>query len=335
MAKKIEKKIAVLGAGNMGTAIAKIISENGHFVNIWNWEGDHEPLKQIQLYHENKKYLPGIKLSDKVVSYFEIEETLVDADIIFFAIPSNVLEYTISFAARNIKNNSVLVDLSKGLEPHSLTLMTKVIAKHVRPKLKNNIVSLSGPSVATQMAKGNYTAMNIASKNRRAMKKVIDVLSNKFIKLIPTTDVIGVEVGGSFKNVYAIAMGMCDALGYSLNTKAALLTRAIDEIADLISAMGGRRKTAYELAGLGDLIGTALCPDSRNRIFGEYLGSGMSGKAALQRVKQVVEGVSATNCLIQLAQKYKVETPLAEMVYLAINSSKNPRKIMSDFLVRL
>lgn len=333
--KRDKKVLAVLGAGNMGTVIAQVLAENGHQVNLWNWEGDQDPLKQIEKFGENKKYLPGIKLSSNIKPCLKIEPALEKAEVIFFVVPSSVMEHTVSFAARSIKNKAILVNVSKGLDPNTLCSMTSLIAKHVRPALKSNITAISGPAVANQIALHQYTAMNITGHKRLAIKKVVEVMNNSYIKLIPCSDVIGVEVGGSFKNVYTIAIGMCDSLGYGLNTKAALLTYAIREIADLIQAIGGKRQTAFELAGLGDLIGTSLCHDSRNRTFGEHLGKNMTKEQAIKKVKQVVEGVGATECLVRLAKKYKVSVPFAEMIYQCLESKKNPGKIFEAFLQKL
>jgi len=311
----MQKTVAVLGAGNMGTAVAQVLADNEYLVKIWNWEGDLEPLKQIEKFAENKKYLPGFKLSKNIKPCYKIAEAVENAKIIFFVVPSGVMEHTISFAARSIPAKAILVDVSKGVEPNSLCLLTEVIKKHVDAGLKKNIVTISGPAIARQIMERKFTAMNIASKNNLAMQEVIKAVQNSYVKLIPTNDVIGVEIGGSFKNVYAIAMGMCDSLGYALNTKAVLIVKALDEIANLTSAMGGKRHTAYELAGLGDLIGTSLCDESRNRTFGEYLGKGLKPGVALKRVGQTVEGVSAVHCLKRLGEKYKINLPFANMVY--------------------
>ncbi|HAT03818.1 MAG TPA: glycerol-3-phosphate dehydrogenase [Candidatus Magasanikbacteria bacterium] len=329
------KILAVLGAGNMGTAVAQVLADNGHEVRIWNWEGDHVPLKQIEMYHENKKYLKGVKLSKRIIPKFQIKEALEDAHIIFLIIPSGVLEHTISFAARSIAHNAIIVDVSKGIEPESLRLIPHIIMKHVRPDLRKNVVTISGPAIAGQMVSKQFTAMNIASKNTRAIAAVRDVMENNYIRLVPNKDVIGVEVGGSFKNVYSIAIGMCDGLGFGLNTKAALLTYALREIADLIVAMGGRKNTAYELAGLGDLIGTSLCPDSRNRTFGEWLGKGYTGLQARQKVQQTVEGVDATRCLMRLVRKHHIHAPFAHVIYHCITSRHDPRRAFLNFLTEL
>jgi len=331
---KQKQIVAVLGAGNMGTAIAQVLADNGNEVRIWNWEGDHIPLRQIEKNRENKKYLPGVKLSKNIIPKNKIEEALENAEVVFFVVPSGAMEYTISFAARSIKNNAILVDISKGIEPNSLRLIPHIIIKHVRPELKKNVVTVSGPAVAGQMVAKQFTAMNIASKNKKAIKKVIEVFANKYIRLIPTTDVVGVEIGGSFKNVYAIAVGMCDGMGYGLNTKAAILTKSLEEIANLIGAVGGRKHTAYELAGLGDLIGTSLCSDSRNRTLGEYMGQGMTAKKALKKIKQTTEGIDATKCLLRLAKKHKVEVPFAKMIGKCIDTTGNPKNILHNYLLK-
>lgn len=327
-----KKTVAVLGAGNMGTAMAFVLADNGHKVKIWNWEGDLEPLKQIEKHHENKKYLPKVKLPENIVSCYKIVDAIKDADVIFFVVPSGVMEHTLSFAARNIKHNAVLVDVSKGIDNHSFSLIPFMMIKHVRAELKKNVVCISGPAIARQMVQRQFTAMSIAGSNQKAIKRVKAVLENDYIKLIASTDMVGVEVGGSFKNVYAIAMGICDALKYGLNTKAALIVSAISEMADLIKAMGGKRYTAYELSGLGDLIGTALCEDSRNRRFGEYLGKGMSGKLALKKVGQTVEGVEASKCLMLLAEKYRVKLPFAATVHECIFGRKKAGNLIKNYL---
>ncbi|MBD3311531.1 MAG: NAD(P)H-dependent glycerol-3-phosphate dehydrogenase [Candidatus Magasanikbacteria bacterium] len=325
-------KVAVLGAGNFGTAISQLIASNGHKVYLWNWEGDLLPLRQIKKSSENKKYLPGVKLSKNIMPTEKIFDALAEAEIVFFAVPSGVFTHTLGFAARNIKNDSIIVDLSKGLEPKSLKMIPDILAKHLKKNTKKNIVSVSGPAIAGQLARGVFTTMNIASKNKKAMEKVMSVMCNKNLKLLPTSDIVGVEVGGSFKNVYSIAMGICDAMGMGLNTKSGLIAFAIDEISKLTVAMGGKKETVFGLAGLGDLVGTALCEESRNRRFGEYLGSGLKTKQAVKKVGQTVEGIDAVYCLMKLKNKYKLKLPFAEAVYACIKTTGDPRKKMESFL---
>ncbi len=264
-----------------------------------------------------------------------MEDAVADAQFVFFAIPSAHVRYTIRYISSHIQDAAIIVDLSKGVEPHTLELIPHVLAKHVRPALKKNIVTISGPSVAAQMAQGAPTIMNIASKNRIAMKQVEALVESKHIQLVPTTDVIGVELGGSFKNVYAIGMGICDGLGMSLNAKAALITYATDEIALLTRAMGGRKSTIYHLAGLGDLIGTALADESRNRRFGECLAKGMKSDKACRAVFQTVEGIAAAECLMRLKKKYRLSLPFTELIYSCIKGNVDIAKAYQRFILSL
>ncbi|MBT3817475.1 MAG: NAD(P)H-dependent glycerol-3-phosphate dehydrogenase [Candidatus Magasanikbacteria bacterium] len=332
MTKKI---ITILGAGNFGTAFAQVMAKNGYIVHIWNWEGDTLPLRQIKKYGENRKYLKGVKLSKYIKPLENFEEALAGTTAVFFAIPSGHVQHTIKFLSRSIPDNAYLVDLSKGIDPHSLELIPHIIAKHVRPSLRKKVVTISGPAIATQLVHGVITIMNIASKNVKAMQAVKRMVENDYVRLVPTTDVIGVEIGGSFKNVYAIAMGMCDSLGYGLNTKAALMTYAMHEIAEVIVAMGGKKKTAYELAGLGDLVGTALADQSRNRRFGEELGKGYDTQTACKRVKQTVEGIDAVRALLALKRQHKLRLPFTEMIASCISGKSNPEVALDTFIKKL
>jgi len=333
--KKTKFSVAVLGAGNMGTAVAKILGDNKHDVKIWNWEGDQEPLKQIEKFHENKKYLPGIRLPKNVRAEYQLAEAVKGAEIVFFVIPSSVFAGTASKAAEFLADEVILVDMSKGLEPKSMCLIPDLLVKSVRTELKNNIISVSGPAVAGQMAQHKFTVMNVAGINPEAVKKVKTAMDSASLRLVPTDDIVGVELGGSFKNVYAIAMGICDGLGFSLNAKAALLSKAMEEIAVLIEAMGGRRETAYGIAGFGDLIGTALATESRNRTYGEYLGKGYSDEKAMKKMKQTVEGRDAVECLIKLANKYKMKVSLGEVVFKCVKANSDARGIFKEYLEKV
>ena len=326
--------VTVLGAGNMGTAVAQVLAENGHEVRIWNWEGDHVPLQQIKKYRENKNFLPGVKLSKNIIPEENIKKALADAMAVFLVIPSSVMEHTISFAARSIPKNTILVDMSKGVCPKTLRLIPNVIKNHVAPNLKKRILTISGPAVANQMVKKHFTAMNIAG-NKTLSKKIINLMNNDYIRLVYINDMIGVEVAGSFKNVYTIAIGICDGLDFGLNTKAALLTKALSEITDLTVAMGGKKNTVYNLAGVGDLIGTSLSFESRNRQFGELLGKGLSGDRAIKKIKQTVEGYEASRCLFQLAKKYKINMPFADLIYKCTKMKDDPRDFFAKGLRKI
>ncbi len=333
--KHTPKICAVLGAGNFGTAIAQVLAENGHRVHIWNWEGDQKPLKEIAKYNENKSYLPGVRLLKQVIPFFDIQEALSGVDFVFMAIPTHAMEHTISFAGRHIPSNAILTNLSKGFHNQLLVSNSQIISNHISSTVKKNIVTISGPAVANQLVRHNVTAMNIASKNKKALLAVKQVLSNPFLKLVPTNDVIGIEIAGSFKNVYSVLLGICDGMEISLNTKAALMTEALHEISTMIVAMGGKKDTAYQLAGVGDLIGTAFCETSRNRRFGHYLGQGLSADEARKKVKQTVEGEFAATCLTKLAKQHRVSLPLAELVYKSIHNKKSVSKLVHTYLANM
>lgn len=328
----IKYQITILGAGNMGTAVAHVIASNGYQVKLWNYEGDPAPLQQIAESRENKKYLPGIKLSANIIPEPNLPKALARADVVFYVLPSNFMEALIKRAAKYLKKNAISVDASKGLDEKSLSIIPEVFKKHVTCNNRLFLASISGPAIAKDMAEGNFTAMSLAVKNLTAQKIIQTVMENKNLKLIPTQDFIGVEVAGSLKNVYAIALGLCDGLNYPMNTKAALLVTALNEIGRLVNKMGGQTDTVYGLAGLGDLVGTGLCASSRNRRFGEFLAGGLSNEEAIKKVGQIVEGINACKILMRLGKKFQVKLPFARMVYEIVWRNKKPAEKINQFL---
>lgn len=327
--------VAVLGAGNYGTAMAQVLAENGHRVHLWNWEQDHEPLQQIEKYQENKKYMPGVKLLKRVVPMYTIEDAMQGVDAVFLAVPSVAMDHTISFAARHIPKNAIVVNMSKGFNSATAEPLSKIIARHLPSSQRKTLTVMSGPAVANQLISHHLTAMNIASASDVSLKKVYELLANPFLRLVSTHDMLGVEIGGLTKNVYAVAFGMCDGLGIELNTKAALVTVAVKEMSVLMKALGAKPQTAYELAGLGDLIGTGFNKTSRNCRFGNQLGQGKTVKEALGEVKQTVEGIHASLCLHTLEQKHGLVFPFADVVYRSIHTKGEPIKIMEKYLSKI
>lgn len=325
-------KVAVLGAGNMGTAIAKLVGDNGFETRLWNYEGDVEPLEQVAQFQENKKFLPGIKLAKCVQAEKDIAKAVKGARVIFFILPSNFISALVKRTAPFLDKNCVCVDVSKGFDEKTLGLIPDVIAKGI-PKNKNaKVLGISGPAIAVDMARGAYTAMNVYGKDMKAMKTVKQVMESNHLKLIPSTDMIGAEIVGSLKNVYAIALGVCDGLQLPMNTKSVILVEALKEMKQLVKKMGGTGEAVFDLAGLGDLIGTSLSPHSRNRRFGEYICSTKSQKMALEKVGQTVEGVSACNLLRTFGKKFKIKLPLAEAVYNIAVKEKSATAELDNFL---
>ncbi len=318
----------------MGTAVAQVVASNGFEVKLWNHVDDLEPLRQIKELGENKKYLPGIKLSANIHCELDIHQAVSGADIIFVIVPSGFVKNIVKSAAPHIPKSAVCVDVSKGLdfEGAKYSLTTDVLGK-ILPK--NKIASISGPAIARQMVLGKFTAMNVVSRDKSAIKIIKKVMENESLKLIPSSDIIGVETSGSFKNVYTIAMGICDGLEIPTNTKAVLFVMALKEMVLVVQKMGGRPETVYGLAGLGDLAGTGLSSASRNRRFGEFLGNGLTPDKAVAKVEKVVEGMSAARALNILSKKYKLKTPLADLIYKIIYKGANPKKEIDSFLKNL
>ncbi len=316
----------------MGTAVAQIIALNGYRVNLWNYSGDPEPLEQIEKTRENKKYLPGVELSGNVSPQADMAQALFQAEVVFFAVPSCFIKKVILSAAKHIRKGAVCVDMSKGFDFESMS----PIALLMKNKLPGRrISSISGPAIAGDMVRGSFTAMNIASKDPVAIKLTKQVLENKNLKLLPSSDVFGVELAGSLKNVYAIAIGVCDGLKISTNTKAVLFVIALQEMGLLVKKMGGQLETVYGLAGLGDLIGTGLAGASRNRRLGEFLAQGLGLNKAMAKVGQTVEGVAAAGVLNSLSKKYKLKTPLADTIYKIVCGKAPPKTGMENFLKNL
>jgi glycerol-3-phosphate dehydrogenase (NAD(P)+) len=322
-------KITVLGAGNMGTTIAQIIATNGYEVHIWNYEGDPDPLEHIIEYRENKKYLPGIKLSERIKPEKNLEQALQASKLIFFVVPSSFMVSILKRAHAFISREAVLVDISKGFQEKDWKKKTKKITVE---KILSRMVVVSGPAIAVDLVKGGFTAMNIASSDNNSIRTVKKVLENEHLKLVASSDIKGIKLCGALKNVYAILMGICDGLSLPMNTKAFLLTRSLEEMSGLVKKLGGKKETVYSLAGLGDLIGTGLCATSRNRRFGEFLVYAKTREEAQQKVGQVVEGVEANKMLVHLAGHYGVAMPVAQLIYKIVWKNVDPKKELELFL---
>jgi len=324
--------VTVLGAGNMGTALAQVIGSNGYNIKIWNYEGDSEPLDQINSLHENKKYLTGINLSHNVVAQKDLETAVRNTSVIFFVVPSSFMGDIIKRSSKFISPKTICVDVSKGLDEKTLEITTEIFKKYLPVHSRSYITSISGPAIAVDMVKGGFTAMNISSKNKTAIETVKKVLCNDNLRLKETADLVGVEIAGSFKNIYAIAIGIADCFEWPMNTKAAIIVLALEEMSEIIKKMGGKEKTASDLAGLGDLVATALSSHSRNRKFGQCFPKHPNKESAAKEVGQVVEGINACKITLALAKKYKVKMPLAQAVYQIVWKNANPEITIKKLL---
>lgn len=334
MSKNSIISVSVLGAGNMGTALANIIANNGFVVKLWNYEGDITPLQQIEKNRENKKYLPGVKLSHNIKIEKNLSDAVSNSAIIFFVVPSKFVGELTKNVALYINKKTICVHSCKGLDKDSLLTVSKIISEHLPIQNRKNIGVISGPAVAKDMVKNHFTAMNL-SGSKSVIKLTKQVLENDNLRLIKNDDTIGVEIAGSLKNVYAIAIGLCDCYGFPMNTKAAIFVSAIKEMAALIKKMGGKEKTIFDLAGLGDLIGTAMSEGSRNRRFGACLPNYSNKDKAMESIGQAVEGVETSKTILSLAKKYKTPMPLAQTIYDIIWKGADANLALKKFLKKI
>ncbi|MDA3846759.1 MAG: NAD(P)-dependent glycerol-3-phosphate dehydrogenase, partial [Vallitaleaceae bacterium] len=298
-------KISILGAGSWGTALSILLHSNGHEVTIWSLIQEEVDMLNDKREHIDK--LPGIIIPDDITITSDLEEAIKERHILVFAVPSKFIRMTAEGCKPYITDNQIIVNVAKGLEDGTLFTLQEVI-NDVLPN--NEVVILSGPSHAEEVSRKVPTSVVVASHNESTVKEVQDVFMNDVFRVYGSQDVIGVEMGGSLKNVIALAAGISDGLGFGDNTKAALMTRGMTEIARLGLAMGATADSFNGLSGIGDLIVTCTSMHSRNRRAGILIGEGMSLDEALSTVKMVVEGVYSAKAALALSIKYDVEMPI-------------------------
>lgn len=306
------KKIAVLGAGSWGLALALVLSEKGNQITLWCY--DEAEKEGILMHRENKRCLPGIKLPLEMQVTTSLQEAMYDKDVVVIATPSKAVRATITNAAPFIEQKTIIVNVSKGIEAETNYRLSEVIGSVVA----NKVVVLSGPSHAEEVARHVPTTVVASSADMAAAEYVQDLFMTDYFRIYTNPDMIGVELGAALKNVIALAAGIVEGLGYGDNTKAALITRGLTEIARLGVKMGGEPGTFAGLTGIGDLIVTCTSGHSRNRRCGELIGQGVSVEEAIQQVNMVVEGVPTTKAGYELMCKYDVEMPILEMIYKGI-----------------
>jgi glycerol-3-phosphate dehydrogenase (NAD(P)+) len=325
------KKIAVLGAGSWGTTIALHLHKNGYKVALWEFFPDYAEI--LQKKRENIKFLAGFKIPKDILITSDIKETVKKANVIVLAVPSHIIRSTAKLLKPFNLRNILLVSVAKGIENVTLLRMSQVIAQEL-PLSKKNIVVLSGPSHAEEVVKDIPTTIVAANRDSKKTKYIQKIFMSPYFRVYTNTDVIGVELGGSLKNITAIACGISDGLGFGDNTKSALITRGIHEITRLGTAMGARQETFAGLTGIGDLITTCISRHSRNRNYGEMLGKGLTPKQALSKTIMVVEGIRTTKSARLLARKYKIEMPITEQVYKVLFGRKKAKVAGMHLMMR-
>ena len=321
-------KITILGSGGFGTSLAVMAHKYGHEVSLWS--AFSEEIEHIRKYGENKKLLPGI-LVDNAIELTTDLNCAKGADLLIFAVPSSVVRKVANQVKEYVTPNSICVNVGKGLEDETLMRLSEVITQELP---NNKFVALTGPSHAEEIARGVPTSILAVSNDIEAAKYVQDVLMNKSLRIYLNDDLVGAELGGAFKNIIAVAAGICDGLGLGDNTKAALMTRGLAEITRLAISLGGKIETMAGLAGLGDLIVTCTSMHSRNRRFGILVGEGMDAHTALERIGMTVEGVVATKAAWKLSQKQGISMPIIEKMYDVIFCGAEIRTAVEDLMDR-
>ena len=332
------KKVAILGAGNLGTTLGLVLAGGvpgiraGKSREIVLWTIEPDVAREIRDKRLNSKYLPEAPLPRALTVTTDLSEAIRGAAVVLVTVPSKVVREVAQAIGKALPQGGdappSVVSASKGLEAGSYKRMTEVLASELPPPVAERLLAMSGPSIAHELCRGTPTAVALAAHDLRRAREVRRDLQTPVLRFQVSRDVAGVELGGVLKNAYALAFGLCDGLGLGLNTKAALLARALPELARLGVALGGRRATFFGLAGLGDLVGTGLSEHSRNRRMGEELARRRPADEALASIPGVVEGIGSVRLARELAAKHSLRLPLLEGIAAALDREVDPLKMI-------
>lgn len=328
----MRQKIAVLGSGSWGTALAKVLSENGHNVHLWG--NDQNQINEINQEHTNKNYLPNIILPESIKGESILEECIADADAILFVVPTKAIRPVAKEFVAKCKNNPVIIHASKGLEQGSHKRISEVLMEEIPSSKRKGIVVLSGPSHAEEVAVHDITTITAASTQLEEAKYVQHLFMNDYFRIYTNPDVIGVEMGAALKNIIALGAGAIHGLGFGDDAKAAIMTRGLAEISRLGVAMGANPLTFIGLSGVGDLIVTCTSVHSRNWRAGNLLGKGHTLEEVLVNMGMVVEGVSTTKAAYELAQQLQIDMPITETIYNVLYNNQEINQAAKDIMLR-
>lgn len=325
----MKKKVAVIGAGSWGTALSLVLHTNGNEVTVWSiMESEITMLKEK---HEHVEKLPGVKLPEDICFTTDLSSAIADKDFLILAVPSVFTRSTAKSMAPFVKEGQVIVCVAKGIEEETLMTISEVVEQEIPAA---EVAVMCGPSHAEEVGIGLPTTVVAGAKKKAVAESVQDIFMNEVFRVYTSPDVLGMELGGSLKNVIALAAGMADGLGYGDNTKAALITRGITEIARLAIKMGANAETLSGLTGIGDLIVTCESKHSRNRKAGMLIGQGYTMKQATEEVKMVVEGIYSAKAAIALAEKYGEDMPIIEAVNKVLFEDMPAREAVRELMLR-
>jgi glycerol-3-phosphate dehydrogenase (NAD(P)+) len=331
-------KITILGAGSWGTSLAIVLSRTHHKHEISLWARDATLAEILKRNRENSTYLPGVFLPVDVSVTSDLRSAVANAEILIGAMPSAHARSIYSLAGLELSPGAIVVSATKGLEPTTHLRMSKVIEQVLagagRAESSQRLAVLSGPSFASEAARGEPTAIVLASAEDPLADRLQEEFASPTFRVYTNSDVPGVELAGAMKNVIAIAAGACQGLGFGTNAQAALITRGLAEMTRLSTALGGKTDTLFGLAGLGDLILTCTGALSRNRHVGVELGKGRSLTEILASMRMVAEGVGTTAALLALAREHDIDLPITEQVNAILHSGKAPKDAIRDIMDR-
>ena len=321
--------VAIIGAGSWGIALAKVLHTNGNKVTVWSIVEDE--ITMLKEKHEHVQKLPGVKLPEDMEFTTDLESAVSGKAYLILAVPSVFTRSTAKSMAPFVKEGQIIVCVAKGIEEETLMPLTDIVEQEI-PQAE--VAVMCGPSHAEEVGIGLPTTVVAGAKKRAVAEEIQDIFMNNVFRVYTSPDVLGMELGGSLKNVIALAAGMADGLGYGDNTKAALITRGMFEMNKLAVTMGAKQETLNGLTGIGDLIVTCESKHSRNRKAGMLIGQGYTMQQAMDEVKMVVEGVYSSKAAIALAKKYGVDMPIIEEVNKVLFEDKPAKEAVNDLMLR-
>lgn len=328
MEKHSKAKVSILGGGSWGIALAVLLNKNGHEVTVWSVvEKEIEMLKE----HHEHKMLPGVKLPQDILFTTDDKEAVEGRDLLVMAVASSFTRETSERLRGLVAEGQKILNVAKGIEEKTLMTLSEVIEQEIP---QADVAVMSGPSHAEEVGRGMPTTIVVGAKSKATAEYIQNLFMNEVFRVYISPDVLGMELGGSLKNVVALAAGIADGLGYGDNTKAALITRGITEIARLGTVMGGKFETFCGLTGIGDLIVTCASMHSRNRRAGILIGQGKTCEEAMAEVQMVVEGVYSAKAAMALARKYQVQLPIIEQVNEILFEGKSADQAVKELMLR-
>lgn len=321
-------RVSILGGGSWGIALAVLLHKNGHEITVWS--ALETEIKMLREKHEHKM-LPGVRLPEDMRFTTDDREAVEGSGLLVMAVASAFTRETAKRLSPFVTPGQKILNVSKGIEEHTLMTLSEIIEQEIP---QADVAVMSGPSHAEEVGRGIPTTIVVGARSKETAEYIQNLFMNEVFRVYISPDIVGMELGAALKNVVALAAGIADGLGYGDNTKAALITRGLAEIARLGTAMGGRFETFCGLTGIGDLIVTCASMHSRNRRAGILIGQGKTRKEAMEEVQMVVEGVYSAKAAMELAGKYQVQLPIIEQVNAILFEDKSAAQAMKELMLR-